>query len=186
MRSITAVLFIALFAPVASANFVVNGSFEADGEVSNATTITGWTVVAGNVDTRPGLNGGSIATDGRLLLDLEGVAAGTITQTIAGLIVGQAYQFSFDLGANSSNTFLRFTLTGGASIDETIPALAGPLVSVSRNFVATSSSATITFIDAGGSGGNAGPALDNVRLVPGPGAFSMLAATLIVSRRRRG
>jgi len=149
----------------AQVNLVNNGSFEADGMVSEAIVLTGWTVAAGNVDTRNSLIGGSVATDGKFLLDLEGRQAGTITQTIGGLDVGQPYVFRFDLGANSNNTVIGVVLSGAATLDETLPAIADPLVTVQRSFTAVSTTLTITFIDRGGTGNNAGPALDDVRLI---------------------
>jgi hypothetical protein len=149
----------------AQVNLMSNGSFEADGELSSSTTLTGWSVTAGNIDTRPMLVGGSVATDGEFLLDLEGTVAATITQSVVGLVVGEPYVFSFDLGANTANTVLGIVLSGATNLDETLPAIAGPLTPVARSFKAGATTLTVTFIDRGGTGGNAGPALDNVRLV---------------------
>lgn len=170
----------------ASANLIVNGSFEADGFIVGSPTLTGWTVDYGDVDAVTFLVGGSNPTDGLLVLDLEGYNAAQITQVVPGLVIGNPYTLSFDLGANTSNTVLGLTLSGAASLSEIIPANTGPLVTQVRTFVATSTTLTLSFTDAGGTGGNAGPALDNVSLVPAPGAAALLGfGGLFAARRRR-
>lgn len=174
------------FAGSASANLIVNGSFETDGFLVASPTLTGWTVDYGNIDAVPGLVGGSTATDGLYLIDLEGVLAAQITQVVPGLVIGNSYTLSFDLGANTSNTDLGLALSGAASLSEIIPASTGPLVTQVRTFVATSPTLTLSFTDAGGTGGNAGPALDNVSLIPAPGAAALLGlGGLLAARGRR-
>lgn len=182
----SSIFALAAVASSASANLIVNGSFENDGFLAASTTLMGWTVDYGNIDAVPWLVGGSNPTDGLYLIDLEGVSAAQITQVVPGLVVGNSYSLSFDVGANTTNTVLGLTLSGAASLSEIIPADTGPLVTQVRTFVATSSILTLSFADAGGTGGNAGPALDNVSLVPAPGAAALLGlGSLLAARRRR-
>ena len=183
--SATLVVIGVLASPVAAAT-VVNGSFEADGQVSDSPTLTGWTVETGNVDTRPSLSGGSAATDGTFLLDLAGNTAGKITQTLTNLIVGRAYTFSFDLGANNSSTSVLLELSGATTLSESVSANTGPLVSVSRDFFATDSALTFSFTDEGT--GNSGPALDNVALssVPAPLSGLLLGSAVLLATRLKG
>jgi choice-of-anchor C domain-containing protein len=83
---------------------VVNGSFELGIEpgsqidAPNSTAITGWDVVAGNIDyVGPSL---WVAGDGARCLDLSGASAGTISQTISSLVEGQRYELLFLMAVN--------------------------------------------------------------------------------------
>lgn len=188
MRTPIALGVVALvtFTGRASANLVVNGSFEADGVLAASSTLTGWTVDYGNIDVVPSLVGGSNPTDGQYLIDLEGISAAQITQVVSGLVMGNSYTLSFDVGANTTNTELGLTLSGAATLSEIIPANIGPLVTEVRTFVANSTTLTLSFTDVAGTGGNAGPALDNISLVPASSPAALLGlGGLLAARRRR-
>ena len=97
----------------AQANLLNNGSFEigapSNGCVAGTSALSGWSVVAGNIDidsARPGCSGGfSIAAaDGDFFIDLTGSAmggAGKISQVIA-TEIGQSYALGFWFGGNSA------------------------------------------------------------------------------------
>lgn len=64
---------------------VLNGNFETDGALPPTTSISGWTVLTGDVEViANGYKGG-------YALDLNGTTPGSITQTIADLTPGVAY-----------------------------------------------------------------------------------------------
>ena len=84
---------------------ISNGSFESGQyggggfqELSTgSTTITGWTVTAGNVDWVDGSYWG--AADGSKSVDLDGSAAGAVSQTLA-TTIGDTYVVEFSLAGN--------------------------------------------------------------------------------------
>jgi hypothetical protein len=101
------------FATHASANLVDNPSFEAftgsfggDGGaqlLSTSTTLTGWTVHAGEIAVLKTPNAYNLAAaDGLNFLDLAGYTNSGfpkgVSQTLSGLQVGGTYSFSMDLG----------------------------------------------------------------------------------------
>lgn len=180
-----------VFSTAAHANPIINASFEDDGHLTGASSLTGWDVVSGNVDTRGALHGGSAATDGTFLLDLAGFRGAIIRQTVAGLSVGEHYAFSFDLGANTTNTTLYLALSGAFDFSPSISARRGALVTHTFNFQALTSALTIQFRDRGSDA--AGPALDNVVLAQTSGVPEAPSIALIglgflsvaVRRRRR-
>ena len=109
--------------PPVTLGLVANGSFElgvdpgisSDVSAPNSTSINGWTVEAASVDY---IGSRWTAGDGARCLDLSGTDAGTISQTISGLTVGQTYRLSFLMAANPEvgaiNARLRASI-GGAS-----------------------------------------------------------------------
>src|SRR5262249_44316549 len=86
---------------------VVNGSFESGVDPGmgtqlnspDSTTITGWTVDSGNVDYIGGNRW--TAGDGARCLDLSGVNAGSIKQTLSSLNIGQLYRLTFLMAGNN-------------------------------------------------------------------------------------
>lgn len=166
-------------------NLVVNGSFEADGTISASNVLTGWTVLAGDVDTRFALSGGSTATDGDFLVDLDGDTSATIEQTVSGLVIGAEYEFSFDVGANSGPALLLWELEGASTIADTLSTSTGPLETVMTSFIAASETLTIRFTDLPNGLTKSGVALDNVRLIPSPAGSAVLVAVSFGAARRR-
>ncbi len=100
----------------ASANLVTNGSFETftgvfgtDGGaqlIPGATTLTGWTIVGGEIAILRSPDFYNLtASDGKDFLDLAGYSntglPKGLSQTLAGLTVGQNYALSFDVGTRN-------------------------------------------------------------------------------------
>ena len=108
-----AVLPLAVLATGAWAQIVSNGSFEtstgvflSDGGqelLTSTTTLTGWTIVGGEIAVLRSPNAYNLAASvGNNFLDLAGYTnAGFpkgVSQVLTGLTVGQTYAFSMDLG----------------------------------------------------------------------------------------
>ena len=93
------------FTNIAPTARVINGSFEkgmdpgvsANLTAPDATTIRGWTVEEGTVDY---IGPRWVAGDGARCLDLTGLSAGTISQTIRRLRIGRQYRLSFLIAGN--------------------------------------------------------------------------------------
>jgi choice-of-anchor C domain-containing protein len=163
-----------------------NGSFEVPGTggcniydlgVGN-TSITGWTVVVGNIDWEGPPACGWAPSDGSHSLDLVGqfFGVGGIEQSFD-TIPGVTYRVSFDLAGNYGagpvikplavtingvTTNFNFDTTGRSQFDM-------GWTTHTLTFVATGTSSTIRFVsDVSAAGGtlNAGAALDNVRIAP--------------------
>jgi choice-of-anchor C domain-containing protein len=161
--------------PIIGRDWIVNGSFECgtDPGVSttlssvDSTSITGWTIDTGNIDY---IGTRWTAGDGDRCLDLNGVSAGSISQTVSCLVTGATYRLTFLLAGNpeagAGVKTLRLT-AAGSSQDYTFDS-SGKSTSnlgwVTRtfDFVPTSTSVVITF--ASQSTGFGGPALDHVSL----------------------
>jgi choice-of-anchor C domain-containing protein len=186
----------------AQAVTIANGSFESGlASVGNFTTltavdstsITGWTVATGTVDY---IGTYWVASDGSRSLDLDGLSAGTITQTLTGLTVGQQYQIFFDIAGNPDSGPLTKTLDVKASLDTQsysftiVPGTTTHTnmgwVTESFLFTANAVTADLSFISTTTTGGESGhpaaygPALDNVRIVeaalatPLPSSLSLM------------
>jgi choice-of-anchor C domain-containing protein len=214
----SALLAIAFCAPLASAAEFQNGSFE-EGPVlpvcnifnipaGDNTTITGWTVIEGNIDWEGPPPCGWLAADGNNSVDLVG------QQTIGGVeqtfdtVPGRTYRVSFSLAGNFGGGPVVKPLTvtvAGETHDFSFDVTGASQFDMrwrreSFTFVALSTSATIAFVsDLTGIGSNAGAVIDAVEIaldsaatgapVAGiPGlvlAASALFALGILSRRRR-
>ena len=168
-------------------NLLINGDFE-NPVVPPYTTlnvgdqIPGWTVVgAGDVHL---VNQPSPLWPGNpsQFMDLTGYTGGAGIQSDAfPTIIGRSYQVAWDT-FNGSLTFpgayngVAFTLqaTGNAVSSYSVPAGFGE--SLVYDFVAASTTTTLTFMDASGYDSNAGW-IDNVTVeaVPEPTAFILLA-----------
>lgn len=188
---------------------IVNGSFETGTAISPApfqtlnatdsTSIAGWTVTSGSIDY---IGSYWTAQDGGRSLDMNGLTAGSISQTITGLTVGQGYKVSFWLAGNPDRqdlgTIKTLGVTASAGSDTfTFDVLGSSLPTLnwvlkSFFFTATDTSADLTFASlTGGSFPAFGAALDNVSLseTPLPPALilfgSALAGLGLLGRRRR-
>lgn len=152
-----------------------NGSFETgtfvDGglgfEQLNAgdTSIAGWTVDAGSVDW---IGTYWPAQDGSMSIDMSGIDAGTISQTLA-TTIGNTYTVSFFLSGNPAGPPTVKTLdvgaTGGATASYTYDVTGNDLSHMNwtlktYTFLATSASTTLSFVST--TAGAFGPAIDNV------------------------
>ena len=133
------------FATSAHANLITNGSFEEDSSLFvggsdatmvlgvGSTVLSGWTVTGQQIAwIGPGHPWGSLdASDGDYFLDLTSYSpggSGGVAQTVVNTVVGQTYEFSFDLGSS---------VTYGASTDIIASVSAG---SLSQQFFTTATS----------------------------------------------
>jgi choice-of-anchor C domain-containing protein len=179
---------------IASANLVVDGSFEQQvasdpfQTFNSVSTMGGWTVAAGSVDL---IRSYWQPAAGSQSVDMAGFFAnGTIQQTINGLANGGTYHLSFDMAGNPDNNPNGYTLKTirvslGASFQDFTFDTTGKThvdmgwVSKAHDFVATSSSMVLSFQDLSAPPGTAfGAVIDNVSLVPEP--TTMLAGALLL------
>lgn len=171
----------------AQANVLVNGSFEAGGSTKPFDTIyaagplAGWTVNFGSIDL---INSYWTASNGSKSIDLSGNSAGVISQTFA-TTAGQTYHISFDLAGNPDGDLSKAVLVGLSStafytFDATGKNKTTNMGWVTKSFdyVATGSSATLSFASLNNSA--YGAALDNVSVtaVPEPETYALLLAGL--------
>jgi choice-of-anchor C domain-containing protein len=152
-----------------------NGSFE-DGTftadpfdtlVPGDTRLTGWTVESGSVDW---IGSYWQASAGSRSIDLTGVNAGAISQTLT-TTIGNTYVVTFDLSGNPAGPPITKTLTVSATGGPTAgyafdTGAAGNTLTDMKwapqtySFLATSTSSVVTFTST--TDGFWGPALDNV------------------------
>jgi choice-of-anchor C domain-containing protein len=159
-------------------NLLTNGGFESPAIggsllsvfAPNSTTLTGWTVSAGDIEIiRPGIWSPS---EGLQSLDMSGVSAATIYQDVPGFTPGATYRITFDLSGNPVKPSelikqLRVTAAGQSNdfdfdVTSTDSATMG-WVGREVVFVATAATERIQFVSL--TPGDRGPALDNVALV---------------------
>lgn len=161
-----------------------NGSFES-GSVPNTcnvynlpigdTTVTGWTVIQGNIDWEGPPPCGWTASNGNNSIDLigSGVSIGGIAQTFD-TIPGQAYRVSFDLAGNYGGPPVVKPLTvtvAGVTQNYTFDTTGKTASNMgwttnAFTFVASSTSSTLSFVSNIGFVTNAGAAIDNVSVDP--------------------
>lgn len=145
-----------------AANLLTNGSFETPNIVANnfytlygtgSTSITGWTVVGGDIQLTPDTYMGLNASDGRQWIDMTGIYGydkGVRSDAVA-TTLGQAYTLTFDLGNYvpfGTSTLSVSINNGPASLFTNIVNGAGPMdwESMSMSWMADSASAQITFL----------------------------------------
>ena len=158
----------------AGANLLINGSFERGGNRLfniGSTEIEGWKVVRGSVDI---VGPDWQSSDGSYCLDLEGEAAfGGVSQTFA-TTPGQSYLVRFDMAGNPEGppkTKKMRIQAVGQSADFSIDIVGRDRRNVgwqthSWRFTATEPKTTIEFFSLGTVGGDYGPLLDNVSVLP--------------------
>lgn len=179
MRQITMRLFLAVAVMLlglllslhdsANAQVVVfQDTFDGEPLAGNSTTLTNWTVTAGNVDViGPGF--ADIYPGNGNYLDMEGCANGTIQSPPLSLTAG-TYQLTFEIGKNPSGSFgpnvdnngLQVSLGGLFNQFFLAPSSLTP-ISVTI-VVPTSTTASLVFQEIGVSN-CAGSVLDDVKLV---------------------
>jgi len=186
-----------LFAQSASANLLVNGSFEqtvnppsgVDTLAPGSTQLVGWEIVTATVQ-----HIGTILwtpTDGMFSIDLDGDVgdAGGVQQTIA-TVPGQTYHVVFDLAGNPAIgrppvKMLRVSADGQSqdfSFDTTGKSTTNMgWVTESWSFLADDSSATILFQSLSETQPGWGPVIDNVSatVVPLPAAAWLFVGALL-------
>jgi choice-of-anchor C domain-containing protein len=162
---------------LAASSGVSNGSFEKGTDpgsflqvnAGDSATITGWTVVSGNVDY---IGTYWKASDGHRSVDLNGSTAGSIRQSFT-TIVGLTYKVSFDLSGNPAGPPTMKTLAvdvGGApkafSYDTTTGTTSLTNMKWARKSFTFTATATTTVLTFTSTTGNSvyGPALDDVRV----------------------
>ena len=183
MKRFLPALFALVCAAGASAQPFQNGGFELGAPPGcnialpvGSTAITGWTVIAGNIDwvSPPSAGGCSwVGSEGSFSLDLVGDGnKGGIEQTFDTL-PGRTYRVSFDMAGNPSTDFppvkpLTLTVPGathGFLFDTTNKSASGMgWLPHARSFVAAGASSTIGFVSDMEGSSFAGAALDNVRV----------------------
>lgn len=184
----------------ASANIVVNGSFEAQTNIALnsfqtfTSGLTGWSIY-GSVDV-VGTNYWT-ASEGNYSLDLNGNSMGVIYQTL-NTVAGQQYQLRFDLAGNpegGSSVKVAMQNVGGANPEFLFFDAAGNSKSNMGwetqvyNFVAQGSQTLLQFTSL--TPGAYGPALDNISVsaVPEPGEWALMLSGLglmgYIARRRQ-
>ena len=215
-RLVVSALAVLGFGLPADANLISNPSFEAftgtyagDGcrqLVASSTTVTDWTPVGAEIAICTTPNQYLItASDGANFLDIAGYQNTLnkgVSQALTGLVVGQQYSFSADLGiSNIAGCVPGATCAGPISVLVTVGATSQTLTHNSAgtgvqwatygfSFVADSATATLTVMGSGLPGGGAFIGLDNLTLVavpePAIASLALIAlGALGVARTRR-
>lgn len=191
-----------LLAGAAQASIVTNGSFELPGTFvggfttygTGSTAITGWTVGSGSVDL---INTYWQAADGSYSLDMSGGSAGSIWQTIGGLVAGEHYILSFALAGNPDQGSVKSLTaevgaTSGTYTFDSTGKSHGAMGWTTETLAFTATGSTELLRFTSNTNTAYGPALDNVSVALAPvplpagaaamgGAFGLLA----LLRRRR-
>jgi Protein of unknown function (DUF642) len=176
---------------------VVNGSFED----TTGPNILGWTELSGATPEFNSSQGFGLAEDGVQFLDISGGLNGgtaSVSQTISGFTVGQAYLLSFYTSVNRNSNFVgpsSLTASIGSdslTVDFAPPAnqkWGSPWLLETLSFTATNSTLDLVFASGRTSTGSL-PALDNVTIrsaVPEGGTtvclLSVGLTTVFVARR---
>lgn len=169
---------------------ITNGSFETPVVGGNFATynagdpsLTGWAIGGNSID-----HIGSYwqASDGNQSLDMSGNDAGSISQDLNGLTVGQQYTVTFDLAGNPAGApSVKDLQVSAAGIDslysfDTTGHSTGSMGWATQTFVfvATATTETLAFLSL--TSGSFGAALDNVTIAatPIPGAFLLFGSAL--------
>lgn len=193
-------------------DLIINGNFSEpnaatlpnDGSVykfvyAGDPSLTGWTVTSGSVETdlTTSTFGTSTASGNPQNLDLDGNSAGTIAQSFA-TTMGQTYSLSFYYSDNPYGSGAAATVSASDSSltplsithsDAAYGSLNWQYVQV--NFIATSTSSTLTFASNDPASSTTGILLDNVRVsaVPEPSSIVLFGlgglGVVAIARCRR-
>ncbi len=166
---------IAFAGPTLAFTGLTNGSFDTGTYLDNGSgfqqlnapnaSITGWTVGGNSVDW---IRTYWPAQDGSMSIDMSGVDAGTLSQTLA-TTIGNTYNVSFHLSGNPAGLpsvkTLEVSATGGAVGLYSYDVTGNDLTNMNwrpetYSFLATSASTTLSFVST--TAGAFGPAIDNV------------------------
>jgi hypothetical protein len=184
---------------VAQAAVVFSDNFNGYGVAIPWTTPTGgWSYQGtGNVDlVANNTYGISISNADGLFVDLNGTPGSPALQhSVGGLTAGQTYDLSFDLAGNHRDMNFNDSVTvkfGASSNTFSVADANADFSHFSLSFIATGSSADISFIDNLTNGNrNIGTLLDNVSVtaVPEPEVYGMMLMGLglmgFVARKRK-
>jgi len=198
-------------ASLQAANFVLNGSFEDPGSLSNdagdgfldgfdsipagGTSITSWTVITHEIAR--GMNGNApsiVPAEGLFFLDLTGYSgfgagSGGVSQTIT-TIPGSTYRFTFDLGTLQGDSDSDGPISVTASAAGLTPSfvhnpggIGSQWANYGFDFVANASTTEISIL---GTGGKYFIGLDNVSVtavspVPEPGHYAAVAGLALLA-----
>ena len=184
-------LTVACAAAPASANLLQNGSFE------NALSAADWNIVGNAVRTDKSPYP-FIASDGFWAINFnsgDSTPNGVLSQTFS-TVAGQQYDLSFAFGkwafGGGTASLQVEVISGGAVVldqlvsDSTGSEGAEVWNSYQFAFTATDASTTLRFTDRSNATASFDTILDNVVVVPAPGAAALLAVGgLLAGRRRR-
>ncbi|HBG29010.1 MAG: hypothetical protein A2Y10_06725 [Planctomycetes bacterium GWF2_41_51] len=201
MRFYQSILVVVLFTIVsaASANIIVNGSFENPPLINPAAsynsgaTFGNWTVIKGDIEL---INGYWLDAQGIQSLDLNGINPGGVKQVVS-TVANQWYKLRFAMAGNTyvaATTMDMEVYWNGNVVDTCHFNTAGYTWSnmgwtyFEYNVKAVSSSTELRFESISTAYSNAGPALDDVSLVaiPEPVTVSFLGlgiGALLFKRR---
>lgn len=180
----------------ASANIVVNGSFESAtriGQINavDSATLGGWRVAAGSIDLVEFWQ----ASDGVRSVDLTGNSLGRLEQDLP-TTPGERYEVRFDMAANTNQTppgifSLRLSAAGADRVfnfNRTVDLTISSMGYQERvwEFTAIGTTTTLAFSSLTNVL-NGGPVVDNVRVteVPAPAGAALLPGLAWAARRRR-
>ena len=212
LRPITALVLSLAATASASAQLIINGSFETPlvppGSYTNygagSTAITGWTVVGVDSSVISGtfMQSGITfqAQSGNQWLDIAGVTSNSnasgVTQNIA-TVVGQAYDLTFYVGSATGGGFffpatVDLAIDGGARMSYFNPTGPSDMLDwklFTVPFTATNATTNLTFFNGSAANNFISP-LDNVSLVPvvpepSTAVFGVIGIFVVALRRTR-
>lgn len=190
-------------AGAASANLIVNGSFEDPIRNPNSyglyDVIPGWAAEVGKIEVQRVNVAGTPAADGFQFVELDSSQSSTIFQSVA-TVANQQYELSWSFSPRPGTQEPQNKL--GIYIDDALVATSGPQTGQSGNqntwtrysyvFSASSASTKISFADLGTPSDSYGTYLDDVQMVAIPepvflqmGALLSLGAGGVFRLRRR-
>jgi choice-of-anchor C domain-containing protein len=176
-----------LSAQSASAVTITNGSFESPIAPNPYVTLApgdtslGWTVGGAGVDH---IANNWQASDGNQSLDLSALNAGSVSQQLNNLTVGQEYTVTFDMAGNPTGDTKSMSVSAGGTFGLYSFNTAGHTVAdmgwttFTYVFIATAVTDILEFASLNFNSG--GPALDNVSIAatPIPGAILLFGSAL--------
>ena len=212
LRPITALVLSLAATASATAQLIINGSFETPlvppGSYTNygagSTAITGWTVVGVDSSVISGtfMQSGITfqAQSGNQWLDIAGVTSNSnasgVTQNIA-TVVGQAYDLTFYVGSATGGGFffpatVDLAIDGGARMSYFNPTGPSDMLDwklFTVPFTATNATTNLTFFNGSAANNFISP-LDNVSLVPvvpepSTAVFGVIGIFVVALRRTR-
>ncbi len=174
---------------------VANGSFESPAYSSGGwaynPSVPGWTLSRGAGIASVGSPWfAGTPPNGTQALFLQGYStlSGSASQTLTGFSIGQSYTVEFYMAERPGYAADPIqVLLGGTSLGNYVPATTGFVQVVTAAWVATSTSATLTFTDPGLFAGDRDSAIDNVTVqsVPEPASAALLGFGLLALGRVR-